>query len=305
MNNKVYTRCKVCEGGDLHKVYTSARSGLPVLNCRDCGLFFVGAAFSIDEQHSVYAEEDSYAMFVQAERSVPEVARRYALWASELRARVGANCKAARRPRLLDVGCGAGDFMASCAREGGFEVTGLEISPPAVRMAADCYGFQVHLQGIQDHKPAQLYDVVTMLGVLEHVLDPRQLLEHAVRLLNPSGVLFIYTPVWGLYDVLAASLARACGGRLSRLIDRRINAHHLQIFPSRTLTTLLSNCGTTVLSCQPVCEYNLPIDEYLQSLGIRGTVAQRIATAPLKALVKRHLFFRNNMKVFAAKKASQ
>lgn len=38
--------------------------------------------------------------------------------------------------------------------------------------------------------------------------------------------MFIYTPVWGMYDVLTSSLARASQGRFTRPIDRRINAAH-------------------------------------------------------------------------------
>jgi len=49
-----------------------------------------------------------------------------------------------------------------------------------------------------------------------------------------------------------------------------------------------------------VCEYNLPVTAYLESLGAPTTVRSRLAAA-LDWLIDRGLFFRNNMHVFSRK----
>ena len=101
-----------------------------------------------------------------------------------------------RPTALLDIGCGAGDFLAM-ARKQGFKVYGLELSAPAAKLATEYYNIQVDLQDIADDPREGFFDVVTLIGLLEHVIDPRDMLRHAHRLLSSNGILFIYTPVWG------------------------------------------------------------------------------------------------------------
>src|SRR5271168_3125684 len=50
-----------------------------------------------------------------------------------------ADPKAPKGGRLLDIGCGVGNFLAA-ARDAGFEVTGIEMNQNAVRFAQEHYG---------------------------------------------------------------------------------------------------------------------------------------------------------------------
>ena len=142
-----------------------------------------------------------------------------------------------------------------------------------------------------------------MIGVLEHVLDPVDLVQHAGRLLTPGGVLLIYTPVWGVYDRMTSWVARVSNSRWSQFIDRRINAAHLQIFPQETLRVLLEAQGLSVQESRRVCEYNLPVGNYLRSMSIGAGTLGRIATAAVGGLIDRNLFFRNNQRVLASKRS--
>ncbi len=49
--------------------------------------------------------------------------------------------KAPKNGRLLDLGCGVGNFLAA-ARDSGFEVTGVELNQSAVRFARETYGLR-------------------------------------------------------------------------------------------------------------------------------------------------------------------
>ena len=142
-----------------------------------------------------------------------------------------------------------------------------------------------------------------LIRLLEHVLDPADLLQHAVRLLAPGGILLIYTPVWGTYDRLTSWLARVSSGRWSRFIDRRINAAHLQIFPQDTLVELLGAHGLAVQDSRRVCEYNLPVRNYLQSMSVGAGALGQIGATAIAGLINRNLFFRNNQRVLALKPA--
>ncbi len=115
---------------------------------------------------------------------------------------------------LLDIGCGAGDFLALMQAEGQWQVFGLEPNAVAVRYAREERGLDVKIGHLPDSAlPAQSFDAITMWHVLEHVPDPAQVLAEVHRLLKPNGVLVVGVPVsdsveakwfaanWAGYDV--------------------------------------------------------------------------------------------------------
>ena len=299
--SRLYQTCKLCNSNRLRLVYTSSQTALPIMRCSMCGLFFVGRIFSSVEQQAFYDQDDKYRRFVEAQRSVPEVVARHQEWLDQIELLFPAPVSKDLSPaRLLDIGCGAGDFLA-VARERRFEVYGQDISVPAARLAAEWHGIRVEVRTVEDDPRDAFFDIVTMIGLLEHVIDPKAMLQHAHRLLNSGGCLFIYTPVWGMYDVLASLAARTSYGRFTKPIDRRIHQGHLQIFPRTTLVNLLRDVGLETLACDTVCEYNLPVEKYLKSVGITQSGLQSVAAKVVKALIDRKLFFRNNMRVIARK----
>ncbi len=98
------------------------------------------------------------------------------------------------RGRLLDVGCGAGDFLAQM-RDLGWEVRGVEPDPAAVRVARSHFGLDVTCQTLEEARfPAERFDVITLGHVIEHLPDPIGTLRECRRVLTPTGRLVIVTP---------------------------------------------------------------------------------------------------------------
>lgn len=94
---------------------------------------------------------------------------------------------------LLDVGCGDGGFL-NIARSCGWDAVGLDPDPKVVANAAN-YGFSVNLGGIEFYNgKSELFDVITVAHVVEHVYDPVELLSSCYRLLKKGGQLWIETP---------------------------------------------------------------------------------------------------------------
>ena len=62
----------------------------------------------------------------------------------------------------------------------------------------------------------------------------------------------------------------------------------------------LAAIGFELLRMDVVCEYNLPVTAYLESLELPTTVRSRLAVA-LDWLIDRGLLFRNNLRVFCRK----
>jgi 2-polyprenyl-3-methyl-5-hydroxy-6-metoxy-1,4-benzoquinol methylase len=273
--------------------------------CLGCGLRFIEERLSETQQSALYQNPETYRHFVEAERSVHGFSKRQRDWARRLSRAIQPTVfsdRHGRRPRLLDIGCGSGDFLVA-ARDEGFAVHGIELSAVAGALAKEFHGLDVQVADYRSNQRFGYYEAITLIGVLEHVLNPVDLLQHAVRLLAPGGTLLIYTPVWGTYDRLASWLARVSSGRWSRFIDRRINAAHLQIFPQHTLRGLLEAEGLSVQDTRRVCEYNLPVGNYLRSMSVGAGALGRIGATAIAGLIDRNLFFRNNQRILASKQA--
>lgn len=95
--------------------------------------------------------------------------------------------------RLLDIGCGDGEFL-ELAHSCGWDVCGLEPDNNAVQIAK-AKGLRVINAGEEyfDGKK-ELFDVVTLSHVIEHVHEPLNSLKKCFDLLKPGGSLWIETP---------------------------------------------------------------------------------------------------------------
>ena len=98
-----------------------------------------------------------------------------------------------RGQRLLDIGCGSGNFLVS-AREAGWQVSGVEPDPEAANVTR-LLGVDVMVGTAEllDRESA-CFDAITISHVIEHVHSPRKLLADIYRLLKQNGVLYIETP---------------------------------------------------------------------------------------------------------------
>src|SRR3981081_2781030 len=97
--------------------------------------------------------------------------------------------------RLLEVGCGTGDFVAF-SQEHGFSSVGTEPSSEAAQRAAS-QGLTVHnmtLEKFVAQSGAAKFDVVVMINVLEHVPDPVRTLQECKQVLVPGGILCVRVP---------------------------------------------------------------------------------------------------------------
>jgi 2-polyprenyl-3-methyl-5-hydroxy-6-metoxy-1,4-benzoquinol methylase len=101
--------------------------------------------------------------------------------------------------RLLEVGCGAGDFLHAAHREG-WDVRAVEYSDALADVLRTELGFDVRAgelrPGLWDHGS---FDVVVLWSVLEHVRKPVEILVTACSYLKKGGVVFIQIPT--LYGV--------------------------------------------------------------------------------------------------------
>lgn len=97
--------------------------------------------------------------------------------------------------KVLEVGCGKGEFLNKVQAHKDIEVIGLEINQNAVRIAHNT-GLSVLIEDIEDHsvKHPNTYDVVCSFQVLEHISDVDKFLNSQINSLKPGGKLIISVP---------------------------------------------------------------------------------------------------------------
>jgi len=95
--------------------------------------------------------------------------------------------------RVLDIGCGVGQVVATLTREG-FEVHGVDVAEPNIRKARRFTDRCVLYDGIRLPYPDGHFDVVGALNVLEHVQDPEGFVAEAVRVCAPGGRIVLSSP---------------------------------------------------------------------------------------------------------------
>lgn len=95
--------------------------------------------------------------------------------------------------RVLDVGCGAGTFLAWLKRHHGVQAEGVDFKD--LSSLPGFSSFQFH-QGLFYEQPLadNAYDLITMWHFLEHCYDPLRSLATARRILAPEGRLVIEVP---------------------------------------------------------------------------------------------------------------
>jgi SAM-dependent methyltransferase len=182
--------------------------------------------------------------------------------------------------RLLDVGCNEGRGL-TLYRRNGFEPEGLELNSVAAATAR-ARGFVVHEIDLHDFQPDRPFNRVVLSNVLEHALDPRQMLGDVHRLLKPGGEVWISLPNSKSW--------------LRRLFGRAwINWHvpfHITHFSADRLRRLLSDCGFSVVSEQQITPA-LWVAQSVIAWSYPGRVEKLRSTVPVAAimLVARGLLF--------------
>jgi SAM-dependent methyltransferase len=120
--------------------------------------------------------------FEQPERTV----RRYE-WRGLSRAIAGLRAAPAR---WLDYGCGTGGLVRHVLAESRYEIFGFDTGAWADKARAS--GLPI----LREHELAQhagTFDIVTAVEVIEHCVDPLDVLRQLRRLLKPGGLLFLTT----------------------------------------------------------------------------------------------------------------
>lgn len=145
------------------------------------------------------------------------------------------------KDRLLDIGCGTGDFLLT-AKKFGISGEGIEPSAYAAQKARE-NGLSVQ-QGVLSDLPAtKIYAAACCSHVLEHVPDANSFMEKLKSILEPDAPLYIEVPIQ--FDGLLDHINRLRGQRRNY---SDFSIHHHYFFTPDALKRLLQAHGFDVVS---------------------------------------------------------
>lgn len=103
--------------------------------------------------------------------------------------------------RILDVGCGTGDFLQACEQKG-WSIAGIEPNEKARQLASTKTNFKDYQRTVEEliESNPESFDVITMWHVLEHVPNLVDFIDKIKSLLKPNGVLVVAVPNFNSWD---------------------------------------------------------------------------------------------------------
>lgn len=211
------TECPICKGEEREhmitcKDYTVSGEMFHIQECSSCGFRYTDPRPK-EEQIGAYYQSEDYISHSNTAKgpinSLYKLARNYTVRKKQQRVR-----RLAKElpKRILDHGCGTGEFLAHCKKKG-WETQGLEPDKGAREQAAEQLGEEVYDPEKLSELPDQHYSIITLWHVLEHLPKLQETVIDLKRVLAPDGTLLIavpncsafdakhYGPDWAAYDV--------------------------------------------------------------------------------------------------------
>lgn len=275
--------CQSRETAERHPIRIPELGERAVAECMACGFFFVSPRPHPVELERFYSED-----YFGSEHG----GHGFADYFQKSHARTGEGWLIGRQlrrqkpyGRVLDLGCGAGDFLRGVERTSGWEAFGTDLSSYAIGIArresaagnSDLHLFCGELAAAQ--LPPEYFDAVFVRNVLEHVREPAGLLDEVWRILRPGGRLWLLVPnAHTELAPFAAANRRGQHGENSQA--------HLNFFTPVCFRGWLRRCGFEVEST-----YTLGLKRGLFALGYlprawkvsrRGRQALRSGSEPRK-----------------------
>ena len=180
--------------------------------------------------------------------------------------------------RLLEVGAGSGDTLVEIKkRDLASHVTGFELMRlPGTNQENSLIDTFIHgdLDHIEDAFPNTLFDVIICGDVLEHLIDPWNILGKLSTLLRPGGTMIISCPnvrhhhmFWAIF-VRGSFLYSDYG-----LLDRT----HLRFFCKKDLLSMVDGAGLRTDEVIPTFKFYKGSRDFILNILTFGVCEQFLA----------------------------
>jgi len=223
-------KCPCCGSNNYN--FELEKDHLKIVRCVECDSVFVNPVFNEDHYKKTY-QSDEYQNIVKdlgEESHIYRVNR----FGKERINIMSSYVLKDEKIKYLDIGCSTG-FVVEEAQNRGWDAYGIDLNPSAIEFGKK-RGLTLNNISLKELNQDDVFDVVSLFDVLEHVVNPKEILEQALMHLKEDGIIFIYVPN---YD----SASRILMGKEAHFIWP---THHLTYFNPKTITFLLESLGMKI-----------------------------------------------------------
>jgi ubiquinone/menaquinone biosynthesis C-methylase UbiE len=245
--------CPVC-GTDTFTLFLSGKDyfltsqEFSIIRCSKCGFRITDPIPSADVMGGYYESTD-YISHESGGKKLINLVYKAARFLT-VRSKFRLIRKYVKGKKLLDIGCGTGEFLSFCKGRG-FECSGIEPNPKAREFAINRHKLRVKPELSFSEEENETYDCITMWHVLEHVYDLHGTLGSLKRALKKTGTLILalpnpdswdakhYKECWAAYDLPRhiyhfssghiSALAKKHGFVLEKILPQYLDAFYISM----------------------------------------------------------------------------
>lgn len=255
------TPCEVCGRSRYELVIQGIRRNPngQIFRCLECGLVFLNSGARRDEVEGHYRTSYSYEPNYAASPDLWYLTKPSGFLKRRLRL---VEPFLSKTTRLLEIGCGAGEFLAA-VKPLVAEATGIELNPDQAAAGRQA-GLDISSEPIEHLGFLKRFDIICTFQTLEHMLEPRVSLSAIYQALHDEGTLFIEVP--NVDDALLAVYG------LPEFGPFYYRDTHLYYYSPTTLARLLHGCGF-VAQTELVQQYSITNHlHWLHQAGPQGSL---------------------------------
>lgn len=168
-----------------------------IYECQSCGLLYTDPRPSGEKIGNYYKSEEYYSHQENKKGFIPKIYETVKGFNLKKKYKIASNDL--KTGKMLDIGCGVGDFLKTMENNG-WEATGIEPSSQAKEIARKKIKANLldinEINGLEDVS----FDLITMWHVLEHVENLKEEVQQLERLLKVGGRLVLALPNFKSYD---------------------------------------------------------------------------------------------------------
>lgn len=225
-------RCPVCNADNYNLVLK--KDNLDIVKCKVCNVIYVNPIFNEEKYLELYRSKN-YQKIVKRLQEDSHNYRRKRFGKERVNILEKFHNKKLKK-RFLDIGCSTG-FIIEEAKHRGWDSVGIELNPSAVKFARS-RGLNVLDKPLEEVKFKKNFSDIGLFDVLEHLSNPKNILEEIHKFLYKDGNIYIYVPNWN------SASRDLLGEKNSHFIWP---THHLTYFTPLTLKYFLEKNGFKVI----------------------------------------------------------
>jgi len=241
--------CPICGNSELKFIYKrdfsdkgiSFISSYDVVSCKVCGFVFASEIPTQNKFNTYYSINSKYE-FKSNSYIAPQTFKDHAKAVVDFIIPNIPN----KNIDILDIGCSTGTLLNEFKSRGYNNLLGIDPSDCCAKATKELYDIDAVGSTISSYKSDRKFDLITLVAVVEHIVDLKKSLKKVISLLKPNGMLFMDIPDIELFH-------KHIYGPF-----HQFHTEHINYFSSNSIKNLLSLYSHNFVKIKKQFIYRLP-----------------------------------------------